>query len=366
MKVIISGGGTGGHIFPAIAIADALKAKCPEIELLFIGAEDRMEMEKVPAAGYKIIGLWISGLQRNLSLRNLIFPFKVAHSLIKAGSVIRAFKPDVVVGVGGYASGPMLRVAAKRGVPTLIQEQNSYAGLTNRILGKKVDVICVAYEGMNKFFPKDKLKFTGNPVRKDIISLTGKKEAAMSYFSLNPSKKTVLVIGGSLGARSINTGISSCISQLLNIQVQLIWQTGKAFFREAEKIANEEKNNGAVKVFEFISKMDLAYAVADIIISRAGAIAVSELCCVGKPVILVPSPNVAEDHQTKNATTLLDKDAAIIMKDHETGTKLRPVISALLADEHRMAVLGANINKLAKYHAAEEIAAEILKLAEKK
>jgi len=361
-RVIISGGGTGGHIFPAIAIANSLKAKEEDIELLFVGASDRMEMEKVPAAGYEIIGLWISGFQRSLSLRNLSFPFKLLHSMFKAHRIVKSFKPDVVVGVGGYASGPMLKAATNRGVPTLIQEQNSFAGVTNRLLAKKVTKVCVAYSGMEQFFPADKIMLTGNPVRKDILELQGKAELGRAYFGLDAQRKTVLAVGGSLGARSINEGITASLDLLFETGLQVIWQTGTAYYAEAKAKAVEAKYEGRIKVFDFISHMDYAYAVSDLIISRAGAIAVSELCTVGKPVILVPSPYVAEDHQTKNAMALMDVNAAVLVKDKDTRETLGSVAVDLLKDESRSRALSEQILKLAKTNAADVIADEILRM----
>lgn len=351
-------------MFPAIAIANALKAQQPDIELLFVGAEDRMEMEKVPAAGYEIIGLWISGFQRSLSVRNLSFPFKLIHSMIKARNIVASFKPDVVVGVGGYASGPMLKAAAGKGVPTLIQEQNSFAGVTNRLLARKVDKVCVAYEGMDRFFPADKIMLTGNPVRKDILDLEGKREFGRSHFGLNEQLKTVLAVGGSLGARSINEGMKANLDLLSDNGLQVIWQTGAGYYQEAKEKAADARYQDNIKVFDFIGQMDYAYAVADVIISRAGAIAVSELCTVGKPVILVPSPYVAEDHQTKNAMALLDKDAALMVSDSDTAADLGEMAVDLLKDAERSAQLSEQILKLARVDAADVIAGEILKMTQ--
>ena len=362
-RVIISGGGTGGHVFPAIAIANSLRFKQPEIELLFVGASDRMEMEKVPEAGYEIIGLWISGFQRSLSLKNLSFPFKLIHSMIKARSIIKSFKPDVVVGVGGYASGPMLKAAANSGVSTLIQEQNSYAGVTNRLLARNVTKVCVAYEGMDKFFPADKIMLTGNPVRKDILELEGKANLGNSHFGLDERLKTVLAVGGSLGALSINQGISASLDLFYESGLQVIWQTGSTYYKEAKQKASDAKYEDRIKVFDFISHMDYAYAVSDLIISRAGAIAVSELCTVGKPVILVPSPYVAEDHQTQNAKALVEKNAAILVKDSETQATLGVAAVDLLKDDSRSKELADAILKLAKVDAADVIADEILKMS---
>jgi UDP-N-acetylglucosamine--N-acetylmuramyl-(pentapeptide) pyrophosphoryl-undecaprenol N-acetylglucosamine transferase len=363
LKFIISGGGTGGHIFPAIAIANALKARVPDAEFLFVGAEGRMEMEKVPAAGYKIEGLWISGLQRKLTLSNLSFPFKVISSLMKAKKILRSFKPDAVIGTGGYASGPMLRVASNAGIATLIQEQNSFPGITNKILAGKVNRICVAYNGMDRFFPKDKIVFTGNPVRQDITNLQGKRARAAEFFSLDENKKTLLIIGGSLGARTVNHSIASGIKQITDAGYQVIWQTGKTFLPEAKSVV---AGLHGVFVSDFISKMDLAYAAADLVVSRAGASSVSELCLTSKASILVPSPNVAEDHQTKNAMALVNENAAVLVKDSEAGNKLTPAVLNLFADETRIQELQINISKLATPNAAELIAGEILQLIEKK
>ncbi|MEW6469788.1 MAG: undecaprenyldiphospho-muramoylpentapeptide beta-N-acetylglucosaminyltransferase [Bacteroidota bacterium] len=357
LKVIISGGGTGGHIFPAIAIANALKEKVKEIDFLFVGAEGRMEMEKVPAAGYRIEGLWISGLQRRLTLKNLAFPLKVISSLMKAKRILKRFRPDVVIGTGGYASGPMLRVAASRGIPTLIQEQNSFPGITNKLLAGKVDRICVAYQGMEKYFPAAKLVLTGNPVRQEVVMLDGKHEPALAHFGLEGSKKTILIIGGSLGARTINESIAASLRLFSEQGIQLIWQTGKSYYGKAKTM-----ESGSVKVFDFISRMDLAYAAADLVISRAGAISVSELCLTGKAAILVPSPNVAEDHQTKNAMALADKEAAWLVKDGEAVEKLGKRAVDLVNDAITLERLRMNISKLAVRDSAGRIADEVLKL----
>ena len=361
-RVIISGGGTGGHIFPAIAIANALKEKCNgQIEILFVGAEGRMEMEKVPAAGYKIEGLWISGLQRKLTIKNLSFPFKVISSLIKAKRIMKSFKPDAAVGTGGYASGPMLRVAANAGIATLIQEQNSYPGITNKILAKRVDRICVAYDGMERFFPKSKLILTGNPVRQDILKLDGKRARAMEFFGLDPAKKTILIIGGSLGARTINESILAGLDDFSKQDIQLVWQTGKGFFSQAASAVKRFEDKG-IRAFDFISQMDYAYAVADAVISRAGASSVSELCLVKKASILVPSPNVAEDHQTKNAMALVNHQAALLVKDVEAKISLVSQAIALLANDELKKKLENNIAKLAFADSALVIANEILNL----
>lgn len=361
----MSGGGTGGHIFPAIAIANAIKTLRPDTEFLFVGAEGKMEMEKVPAAGYKIEGLWISGFQRKLTWSNLAFPFKVMSSLRKAKKILKSFQPDAVIGTGGFASGPMLQVAAKAGVTTLIQEQNSYAGITNKLLSKTVDRICVAYGGMEKFFPKEKILLTGNPVRQDILNVEGKRERGLEQFGLDGNKKTILVIGGSLGARTINESILNCLETFEKNDIQLIWQTGKGYFSTAQQAAGPYANKG-IKVFDFIRKMDHAYAVADVVISRAGASSVSELCLVKKPVILIPSPNVAEDHQTKNAMALVTYNAAIIIKDSEAREKLCEQAVSLLKDEEACFRLSENIGRLALPGSAIVIANEVISLINSK
>ena len=363
-RVIISGGGTGGHIFPAIAIANALKALSPSIEILFIGAEGRMEMEKVPAAGYNIKGLWISGLQRSLSLKNLSFPFKLISSLFKAKKILKQFKPDVAVGVGGYASGPMLHVAAKSGIPALLQEQNSYPGITNKLLANKVQKICVAYDGMERFFPKEKIMLTGNPVRKDIRNLDGKKARGVEYFKIDPDKKTLLIIGGSLGARTINLAIEASLNIYAENDIQVIWQTGKTYFEKAKTACVKYADKG-IYAHEFISKMDYAYAVADFVVSRSGAISVSELCLVKRPVILIPSPNVAEDHQTKNAMALVVHNAALLVKDVEAIDKLGNEVLNLSNNIELQEKLKQNIAQLGKADAAEVIANEVISLIEK-
>ncbi len=362
IRVIISGGGTGGHIFPAVAIANELKAMDPQTEILFVGAEGKMEMQKVPQAGYRIIGLPITGIKRELTLSNLAFPFKLIKSLWKARKVVRDFQPDVAVGVGGFASGPLLLAAGRSGVPTLIQEQNSYAGLTNKWLAGKASTICVAYEGMEKFFPKEKIKLTGNPVRKDIAQGGDKRTEALTFFGLSPDKQTLLVIGGSLGARTINESIEKGLPDLLEAGYQVVWQTGKGFIERAMALADSLKSN-QVKVFEFISAMDLAYAVADVVVSRAGALSVSELCLVGKPAILVPFPFAAEDHQTQNAMALVKRQSAILVTDAEAKEKLVSAALNLLKDEAQRRQLSENIRKSAKPAAARTIAGEVVKLA---
>ncbi|RXQ89853.1 undecaprenyldiphospho-muramoylpentapeptide beta-N-acetylglucosaminyltransferase [Ancylomarina salipaludis] len=361
IKIIVSGGGTGGHIYPAISIANALKAKQDDIEILFVGAEGKMEMEKVPAAGYKIVGLPIRGLQRNFNKENLKFFSRLFKSLRKAKKIIKEFKPNAVVGVGGYASGPLLHAANKMGIPSLIQEQNSYAGITNKLLAKKANKICVAYSGMERFFPADKILFTGNPVRKDLAKLDNLKSEAQQFFNLDPNKKTLLVIGGSLGARTINHSIIENIEAFRNEPVQVIWQCGKFYHQEMkEKLAKANVDN--IQIFDFVSRMDLAYACADLVISRAGAGTISELCLVKKACILVPSPNVSEDHQTKNAMALVDQDAALMIPDIESKKRLVDESLLLLHDESKLVKLRENIALLAKPNAADEIAEEILKM----
>ncbi|MGQ0827668.1 MAG: undecaprenyldiphospho-muramoylpentapeptide beta-N-acetylglucosaminyltransferase [Bacteroidota bacterium] len=365
LKIIVSGGGTGGHIFPAIAIANAIKILRPDAEFLFVGAKGKMEMEKVPAAGYKIEGLWISGLQRKLTLTNLAFPFKVISSLMRAKKIIRSFKPHAAIGTGGFASGPMLQVAANKGLVTLIQEQNSYPGITNRILSKKVDKICVAYAGMEKYFPKEKILLTGNPVRQDILSLEGKRDRGLETFGLNPDKKIILVIGGSLGARTINESIVKCLEEFEKNNIQLIWQTGKSFFETAKNAVSKYEKKG-IRAFDFIQKMDHAYAVADLVISRAGASSISELCLVKKPCILIPSPNVAEDHQTKNAMALVTYNAAVLIKDSHACEQLCNETLKLISDPVQCHKLSENIGGLAFRDSANVIANEVLSLINSK
>ena len=360
-KVIISGGGTGGHIFPALAIAKAIEKKVDKVEFLFVGAEDRMEMEKIPAAGYKIVGLWISGLQRNLSKRNLLFPFKLISSLLKARKIIKQFKPDLAIGTGGYASGPLLFAAANKGVPSLIQEQNSYPGITNKILAKYVQKICVAYDNMERFFGDEKLIITGNPIRDDILSFDTKVKAGKKLFNIDVSKPTVLVVGGSLGAYTINNAIASNLSDFKTANVNLIWQTGISFQDQAKKLTRQFSVNG-IQAHTFIKEMDLAYAIADVIVSRAGAIAISELCCVGKPIILIPSPNVSENHQYKNAQSLVNKNAALLVKDSDASRKLVYKVLELLKDTIKQKELSNNIKKLAVKNAADRIAEIALSL----
>ena len=360
-RVIISGGGTGGHIYPAIAIAHALQEIEPGIEILFVGALGKMEMEKVPKAGYNIVGLPIVGIKRELSLDNLTFPFKLINSLLKAKQIISDFKPDVAVGVGGFASGPLLMMASFAGVPTLIQEQNSYAGLTNKLLAKKASTICVAYSGMEAFFAKDKIKVLGNPVRSDIVDVSSKRAKGLAHFNLKEDVKTLFVMGGSLGARSINKSVEAGLSRLITAGYQVLWQTGKGFIDQAvSSVLN--LNTDRVKAFEFIYEIDLAYAVADVVVSRAGALSVSELCLAAKPVILVPYPAASEDHQTKNALSLVEQGAAILIRDSNTDEDLVSQALNLLTDIVRQEALKSNIRRLAKPTAAFDIAAEVLKL----
>jgi len=352
-RIIISGGGTGGHIFPAIAIADELKKRNPNADILFIGAEGKMEMEKVPAAGYEIKGLKIVGFQRKLALSNLLLPFKILGSLMKARSIVKEFKPQVIVGVGGYASGPALKAATLMRVPGVLQEQNSFPGKTNKILAKSVQKICVAYEGLDKFFPEEKIVMTGNPVRSEMVMIDGKKDQAIKHYDLDPHRKTVLIIGGSLGAKTLNESVTGKLKELADSDVQLIWQCGKLYYPGLKDIEKELPAN--VKMVQFIDRMDLAYAAADVVISRAGAISVSELCLIGKPVILVPSPNVAEDHQTKNAMALVNKNAAILVKDKEARDVLITEAVSLLSDTEKCNELSANIKSMAMPNATSEI-----------
>lgn len=368
MRAIISGGGTGGHIFPAIAIANALKEKYPDAEILFVGAKGRMEMQKVPQAGYKIIGLPIVGFQRKKFWKNISFPFKLIYSTIKAKKIVKTFAPDVAIGVGGYASGPTLAAAVSRHVPALIQEQNSYPGVTNKMLADSVDTICVAYDNMNRWFDADKIVFTGNPIRQNISQLYDnieeKRAKGFETFGLNKGKKTVLVIGGSLGALTINESISANLDYFARNDIQLIWQTGKWFYEKA-KTRVKEVDSPLIKVYEFIYDMDQAYALADVIVSRAGAIAVSELCIVGKPCILIPSPNVAEDHQTKNANALVSKNAALMVKDAEAKERLIPAVDELMNDEGLRKELSSNLQSMGIRDADKRIVEEVEKLVKK-
>ncbi|MBT2557121.1 undecaprenyldiphospho-muramoylpentapeptide beta-N-acetylglucosaminyltransferase [Hymenobacter sp. ISL-91] len=359
MKLIISGGGTGGHIFPAVAIANEVRRRFPNAEILFVGANGRMEMTRVPEAGYDIIGLDIAGLQRSLTPQNLLFPIKVMRAVRKAGKIIEKFRPDAVVGVGGYASAPVLLAATSRGIPALIQEQNSYAGLVNKLLAKRVQRICVAYEGMDKFFPNDRLTLTGNPVRTEIAS--GQRAEALAFFGLDASRPVLLVIGGSLGARTLNQATAAALPRLQEAGVQLLWQTGKLYFPEAQMQAAPFAAAG-LQALEFIRCMDLAYAAADVVVSRAGALSVSELCLTGKPSILVPSPNVAEDHQTKNALALSTQNAALLVRDTEAAATLYDEALALLQNSERQQQLSASIRQLARPQATATIVDELLKL----
>ena len=357
-KFILSGGGTGGHIYPAIAIANELKFRFPNAKFLFVGAKDRMEMEKVPQAGYEIEGLWISGIQRKLSFENLKFPFKLLSSIFRSRKIIKNFKPDAIVGTGGFASGPLLQVANSKGIPTLIQEQNSYPGITNKLLSKKAKSICVAYEGLERFFPKEKIVLTGNPIRKDLINADNKRVEASSHFKLDNSKLTLLVLGGSLGARRINQLIESKLSFFSENNIQLIWQCGKLYYEQYKEHSNKE----GVQVHAFLNQMDLAYAAADIIISRAGASSVSELCVVGKPVMFIPSPNVAEDHQTKNAQAIVSKNGAVMLREKDIDSDFDNLFSDLVKDESKRESLSKNIKSLALPNATKDIVDEIEKL----
>ena len=364
IRVIVSGGGTGGHIFPALSIANAVKAKRPEAEILFVGAENRMEMQRVPAAGYRIIGLPVSGFDRKNLLKNIAVLWRLMKSRCKARRIIRDFAPPVAVGVGGYASGPTLKEAGAMGIPTLLQEQNSYAGVTNKLLAKQAACICVAYEGMERFFPKEKIKLTGNPVRQNLLEATVTHDEAVRTFGLDPTRKTVLIVGGSLGARTLNESMLAAWDVLKDSDVQFIWQTGKYYYDDiTRQLKGRELPH--VHVCDFISSMDAAYAAADLVISRAGAGSISEFCLLGKAVILVPSPNVSEDHQTKNALALVSKDAALYVKDVDAPTALIPLALDAVKDEARLSALSQNILTLAFHHSAEVIADEVIALAVK-
>jgi UDP-N-acetylglucosamine--N-acetylmuramyl-(pentapeptide) pyrophosphoryl-undecaprenol N-acetylglucosamine transferase len=359
LKVIISGGGSGGHIFPAIAIANTIKKRNPEAEILFVGANGRMEMEKVPQAGYKIKGLNIAGFQRGSLIKNIALPFKILSSLISAYMIVRDFKPQVAVGVGGYASGPLLRAAGFAGVPTVIQEQNSFAGITNKLLAESAKVICTAYEGMDKIFPKEKIVLTGNPVRIEILNKVYRSEA-MKYFGLDEDKKTILIMGGSLGARTLNQSVEASVELIKKSGAQVLWQTGKLYYDTFKQVAKDIPN---LNVVQFIDRMDYAYACADIVITRAGAMSIAELELVGKPSILVPSPNVTEDHQTFNAMALVNRNAGLMIKDSEAKQQLFPAAFDLLKDDNKMKELGTNILKLGIPNAVDRITDEILKVA---
>lgn len=364
MRVIISGGGTGGHVFPAIAIANAIKEKEPSAEILFVGAENKLEMEKVPKAGYPIEGLWISGIDRKLTLRNFVFPFKLLSSLWKSARIIKKFNPDVAIGVGGYASGPLLYQASRKGIPTIIQEQNSYPGITNRLLAKRADKICVAYSGMNKFFPEEKITLTGNPVRKEIFENKKVKEEVLRGLGLDPDKKTVLIFGGSLGARTINDAVSTSMHLIKpRDDINWIWQAGKLYIQEFEKC--EVARLGNVKVMAFIDDMPGVYEAADIVVCRAGALTISELQVAGKAAILVPSPNVAEDHQTMNAKALVDQGAALMVKDKEAKNEMIKEVLTLLDNNEDCRRLSEKILTLGKKDAAMKIAEEVFELIKK-
>lgn len=357
VRILLSGGGTGGHIYPAIAIANELKSRYPQAAFLFVGASDRMEMEKVPQEGYEIKGLNISGIQRSLSAKNLAFPFRLLNSLINANKIIKEFKPDIVIGTGGFASGPTLYMANKKKIPSIIQEQNSYPGITNKLLAKKVQKICVAYDGLEKYFPENKIVKTGNPVRQDLLEIDSKREEAISFFQLDKNKKTLVVLGGSLGARVVNQTIEKNLEFILANNVQIIWQTGKLYVDDYEKHNSTEN----VQTHAFVKEMNLLYAAADVIISRAGAGSISELCIVGKPVIFIPSPNVAEDHQTKNAMSVVRNDAALMIKESELE-KFQETFKDLIKDEKKQIRLGKNMKKMALPDATKQIVNHIEKI----
>jgi UDP-N-acetylglucosamine--N-acetylmuramyl-(pentapeptide) pyrophosphoryl-undecaprenol N-acetylglucosamine transferase len=360
-RIIISGGGTGGHIFPAVAIANELRERHPDAQILFVGAKGKMEMTRVPEAGYEIVGLWISGLQRSLKISNLLFPLKLIVSYFKAIALVKKFKPQVVIGTGGYASGPIMIAATRLNIPSVVQEQNSFAGLANKQVAGKVNKVCVAYEGMSKYFPADKIVLTGNPVRKDILNISDKRAIALKHFDFTPSKKTLLVIGGSLGAGTINESILHGLPSLIAADIQVIWQTGRGYY-DLYKSQLGGIDTNKIRVQDFVKEMDLAYAAADVVISRSGALSVSELCITKKAVILVPSPNVAEDHQTKNAQALVSKNAAILITDSEARKLLVEEVLKLIADENRAKELSENIALLGKPNATNDIVTEIEKL----
>jgi len=360
-KFIVSGGGTGGHIFPAISIANELKKRFADAEILFVGAKGRMEMERVPAAGYKIEGLPVSGFDRKNMLRNVKVLINLAISILKARKIVRTFKPDIAIGVGGYASGPLLKAASGFGVPTLLQEQNSYAGVTNKLLAKKASKICVAYDGMEKFFPADKIVKTGNPVRQDLFLVEPKAAEAYQFFGFTPDKKTLLIVGGSLGARTINQSMIAELDALSKAGIQVIWQTGKFYINDAQAAAKNYISKSFL-VTDFVSRMDYAYAIADLVISRAGASSISELCLLAKPTILVPSPNVAEDHQTQNALALVRKNAAVMVKDADAKMQLIDKALQLIQNDIELKKLAENILKLAEKDSAKRIVDEIEKI----
>jgi UDP-N-acetylglucosamine--N-acetylmuramyl-(pentapeptide) pyrophosphoryl-undecaprenol N-acetylglucosamine transferase len=365
-KMIISGGGTGGHIFPAIAIANSVKEQLPDTEILFIGAHGRMEMKRVPEAGFPIEGLDIYGLQRKLTLKNIVenlkLPFRLYKSTRKAKEIIKHFLPDVVVGVGGYASAPALKMAASLGIPTLIQEQNSYPGITNKLLAKHVDVICTAYDNLERFFPADKIIKTGNPIRRDILHSVDKKEG-YAYFQLDENKKTVVVLGGSLGARTVNESVGCFVKEIPNRKIQLVWQTGEYYYQHISEKYNDLQG---VKIMPFVQRMDYLYSIADVVVSRAGALALSELCIVGKPSILIPSPNVSEDHQTKNAKALSDEGAAVLIPDNKACEELGNAVFALIEDEEKCMKMTESLKKMAQPDATKRIVEEIIKLMNRK
>ena len=365
LNVLISGGGTGGHIFPALSIANGIKERRPDANILFVGAENRMEMEKVPAAGYKIVGLPVSGFDRKHLLRNVKVVARLLKSMHLAKKILRDFKPDIAIGVGGYASGPMLKEAQKKGIPTLIQEQNSYAGVTNKLLAQKANAICVAYEGMERFFPADKILVTGNPVRQNILNCTLTPQQARQKFGLDPDRRTILVVGGSLGARTVNNCIATALDTIkADTEVQLIWQTGKIYDEQARATMQEKQQPGNVVQQAFVSNMDEAYRAADLVVSRAGASSISELQLLGKASLLVPSPNVAEDHQTKNAMALVDHGAAVMVHDAEAADKLMPEALALVKDDAKLQKLSANISKMALRNAVGDIVDRVMQIVE--
>ncbi len=365
-KLLMSGGGTGGHIFPAIAIADGIKAKLSDVDILFVGAKGRMEMEKVPQAGYPIQGLWISGIQRSLTLKNLIFPFKLLNSLLKARRIVRQFQPDVVVGTGGYASGPLLKAAANAGFPTLILEQNSYPGITNRWLGKVVDVVCTAYDGMEKYFPAGRIVITGSPIRENIRKMKVTTAEARKFFGLEGNRKTLLIIGGSQGARRINEAVVQQVEQLLATGMQILWQTGKLSLEMAEKSLLNSRLRNRVIVKDFIYEMDKAYAAADVVVSRAGAIAIAEIIQMNKPAVFIPLPSAAEDHQTRNAKALVEKEAALLLEEKNAHRDFHEVVNSLMRDEEKKEIIKKNLRQFEHGDATEKIVEQVLKLTEQK
>lgn len=365
-KVIVSGGGTGGHIFPAISIANAIKNRWPDAEILFVGALGRMEMERVPAAGYKIKGLPVAGFDRKNMLKNIAVAWKLLKSMRLAKTIVKEFRPHIAVGVGGYASGPLLKAAAAAGVPTLLQEQNSYAGVTNKVLAKRAEVICVAYDGMERFFPKEKIVLTGNPCRQDLMITDQKRSEGYKFFGLDPARKTILMVGGSLGARTLNESIVAAFGKLAESDdLQVIWQCGTYYYKEMQQLQQEGKIPTNIHLFDFLSRMDYAYAVSDLVISRAGAGSISEFSLLQKAVILVPSPNVAEDHQTRNAESLVKNDAALMVPDRDAAERLYDEALALVRNEQRLQELSRNIAKLAQYNSADRIVDEIEKIVKR-